>query len=411
MVKKVLIIISLLWLSVGVAYAKIEVPKGMDDRFRAFLGDEAAGRRLKIAELKAISKQKPDDCELYMAISLGSDLAGEYQEELKYLLLEEKCHPRDYADLPVVWNNIARAYLLLNRPDEAKPWMDKGAVQGEDDYFVLRNKASFYMAKKDWAEAGKALKTLDEKSNKDEDVYYQWFVDLSAENYSAHELIEIFQVFLKVNPNAPNPKRALALAIRGVSSDVFSETCPKAINFLKKSFKEHPHDWLLAKSLAASYQLWYMVSRDKSHIEQAYTWIEKSKRLNPGGSGVDYFAGIILNSLGKYQGAIMRGEEALSREPDSESTKSLLSGAYNNAAYKTYKEDGDLNQALIWADRALGLSVERVEYLLETRASILYKMGRVAEAWEDIQKAYAIDPDQEDVKKTYAVISKAMAAR
>jgi tetratricopeptide (TPR) repeat protein len=102
---------------------------------------------------------------------------------------------------------------------------------------------------------------------------------------------------------------------------------------------------------------------------------------------------------------------ALSREPNDKEAQNFLSKTYNNAAYQTYKENGDLKQALGWVNRALELSKEKREYPLETRASILYKLGRVDEAWESIKKAYAIDPEQADIKKTYEVISRAVVVQ
>ena len=79
-------------------------------------------------------------------------------------------------------------------------------------------------------------------------------------------------------------------------------------------------------------------------------------------------------------------EKALKLNPDNE-------GVLNNYAYFLSLENRDLERALKMVCRALELSANNPTYL-DTKAWVLYKLGRYAEAKKVMQQALSFDRSQ-----------------
>jgi tetratricopeptide (TPR) repeat protein len=77
-------------------------------------------------------------------------------------------------------------------------------------------------------------------------------------------------------------------------------------------------------------------------------------------------------------------------------------GLNNNAfeVFKYSKRRKELEEALSWIDRALTMNAYQAEEL-DTKANLLYKLGRRSEAITCEEKAHDLAPDAKDIQETY----------
>lgn len=78
--------------------------------------------------------------------------------------------------------------------------------------------------------------------------------------------------------------------------------------------------------------------------------------------------------------------------------------AMNNDAFEIFKyskEQNELKKALIWTDRALAMEEKPNAQDLDTRANLLYKMGKKQEALILEEKSHSMDPSDEEIAANY----------
>ena len=117
--------------------------------------------------------------------------------------------------------------------------------------------------------------------------------------------------------------------------------------------------------------------------------------------------GNIFLAMDEYDKGIEKLEYAFYHGGNDNDTAELLAAAYNNKAYSYYELGKNIKDGLRIIDKAIALRPDN-GLILSTKAELLYKMKKFDEAYECIQKAMKLVPDEPGIKQDLANIESAM---
>ena len=98
------------------------------------------------------------------------------------------------------------------------------------------------------------------------------------------------------------------------------------------------------------------------------------------------------------------------RQKEADGIENRESGAMrildlNNSAYEVFqysRNKAQLKEALSWVNLALSLAAERLyPGAMDTKANLLYKLGKKAEGLELEKRSYTLEPNNNDIKENY----------
>lgn len=133
----------------------------------------------------------------------------------------------------------------------------------------------------------------------------------------------------------------------------------------------------------------------------------KARKLDPKNYRLAYAMGHFFVNSEQYDKAITELEYVVKNGNNDESVIEMLVRAYNGKAYSYYTKEKNLEKGLNIIDKALNLRPNEGIFL-STKAELLYKLGRLEEAYDYIKKAITLKPDEPEIKQDLENIEKAI---
>ncbi len=208
-----------------------------------------------IAGLRRAIKADPDNYENYSLLALIYDYIGDYENELEALKLEANYMPEDFEDKGIVYGNLARAFLLTGRVDEAKYWIDEADKIDPDNIFNRWHSLAYCILRNQYKTAAKELKRLAELNKTGRDYYYEAYVFALEKVEDKKLIIELFREAVKANPKSPLSHRALGIAMRSLSKEDYEKNMLEAVKEFEKALELAPRYIPAYISIAETYML------------------------------------------------------------------------------------------------------------------------------------------------------------
>ncbi|PIP67649.1 MAG: hypothetical protein COW92_05380 [Candidatus Omnitrophica bacterium CG22_combo_CG10-13_8_21_14_all_43_16] len=350
-------------------------------------------------------KKNPRNNANYAALAFLYDYTGDYEKALEALKSEIKYTP-ERSEWDVVYGNLAREYLNLGRAD----YIQKPAIKSLR--FNPRNIAShlhllnYYILKGQYREAGLELKILS-KLDEEADFYYDIYISCVNKLKDANKVKELFKEVVKANPDSYLAHRVLGTIIRDSSYDDMEENLPLAMSFFNKALELNPRYIPTYISIANTYMYLGLKTNKKPYFQDAMAWVDKAHKIDPKNSKLAHCAGNIFLVMEEYDKGIEKLEYAFERGINDRDAAELLAIAYNNKAYLYYEAGKNIKEGLRIIDRAIALNPNS-GLILSTKAELLYKAKKFKEAYQYIQKAAALEPDEPGIKNDLEIMEAAV---
>jgi tetratricopeptide (TPR) repeat protein len=359
-----------------------------------------------ITKLEDLTKKEPQNYLNYEMLGLIYDYLREPARALGAFKLAEKYSPQNNKDIGILYTHIARQYLSLGRFEEAKPFIYKAIAVIPDNIYSQSQLASYYIAKDMHKEAAEKLKVLSE-IDKEKDYYYNFYIyALQNLRKNNEQIIALFKEGVKVNPKSYQAHRILATALRDCSNDI-KKDFPEIITELNKAWKLNPKYIFTCISFADTYMIMGLETKKDVYFKKCLWWFEKAQSLAPGDLKVAYSMGIFFLNTGQYSEAIAKFEYIYNQGDSSEAVVENLVHAYNNQADSYYISGENLEEGLLIIAKAIQLKPHCC-ILLNTKAQLLYKLKRFEGAYQCIQEAISLCPDDNAVIRDFENIKKAL---
>ncbi len=386
------------------AFAKIEANllKPQD-----FLGGPSKKQKIRktITKLEQAISEDPDNYELYEMLAFVCDRGRFYEKSLEALKQTIKYYPEGEKGLDILYGNIARTYIILDRLDEAKPIIDKSLELNSKNIVNHIILVEYYVLKNKYKEAALELKLLTEL-DETVDFYHELYASKLDKGEKYDNLVALFREAVAVNPGSHLSHRTLGTAIRN-SVNNFEENFPLAMAEYEKALEIDPKYLPTYISVGDAYMLLAVKTENREYFEDALAWLNKGSEIDPGNARIAYVIGEVYFRMENYDEAAKKLEYAINEGIDEPRIINMLAVACNNKAYALYAEGKKLDQALELINKALRLN-PKDGISLGTKAEILYKLERYEEAYEYIKRALVLEPDYEEMKQDLVNIEEAM---
>lgn len=367
--------------------------------------------RRDIKSVRQAIREDPSDYLNYSYLAFLYDYLGEYENELKALELGAKYVPQDYEDKDIVYGNLARAYLLTGRIDEAKPWIDKAVELNPYNPHNLWRAVIYHIFKNEFQAAAKELKRLQDVGDSSRDYYYEAYQFIFEEIEDDEEVaVKLFEEAVKIDPQSPLSHRALGVAIRNSSRKDYEKNMPKAIEEFNKALELNPKYIPTYICIANTFSLRAHYTGDDKFFKDAFDWFDKAFKIDPDDYRLTYAVGNMYLYKGDYDEAIEKFELVYKIGPEDEFLQEQLALAYNSKAYAIYQSGENLEQGLELIEKAIQLAPDD-GIILSTKAELLYKLEKYEEAHKYIKQAIALDPGHEEMSQDLANIEEALAQK
>ena len=390
------------------AVAAESAPKASN--IEKFLSGEALPEEayIIIDKLQNEIKKNPVNNANYAAIAFFYDYLGAYGKALEAIRSEIKCTP-EKSEWDIIYGNFARECLNLNRLGDVR----KPAIKSLK--FNFKNIASrmlllkYYILKGWYKEAGRELKILS-RLDKETDFYYEIYAYCFDRIKNGNDIIELFKEFVRANPDSYLAHRILGTAIRDFSYEDMEKNLPIMMESFNKALELNPKYIPIYISISNTYMHLGLKTNNKSYLKESLNQINKAYKLDQKNLKLAYCAGYIFLAMDEYDKGIERLEYVFNRGYNDQDTSELLAAAYNNKAYSYYETGKNIKEGLKIIDKAIILDPNN-GMILSTKAELLYKAKRFKEAYEYIQMAIKLKPDEPGMKQDLANIEKAMKGK
>jgi len=360
--------------------------------------DEAADK------IQTEIQKNPTNEANYAALAFIYDYAGSYDKALEALKSEIRYTP-EKSEWDIVYGNLAREYLNLNKVDEVKKPALKSLKFNPKNINSHMNLLRCYILKGRYKEAALELKILS-GLDKEMDFYYEIYVSCFDKIKNKNDIIELFRESVKVNPGNHLPHRALGTAIRDLSHDDMENNLSAIMGAFHKALELNQNYIPTYISIANTYLYLGFKTNKKAYFEDSLVWLNKAHKLDPRNLKVAYSMGNIFLAMDEYDKGIEKLEYAFQNGANDKDTIKLLAAAYNNQAYSYYETGKNIEKGLIMIDKAILLDPNN-GLILSTKAELLYKKKRFKEAYKYIQEAMALAPDEPGMREEFQNIEKA----
>ena len=176
---------------------------------------------------------------------------------------------------------------------------------------------------------------------------------------------------------------------------------------LKIALKLNPQYMPTYISIADTYMLLGARTNKEGDYQKALNWFNKAYEINPKDLRLAYAMGTFFYYRRENDKAIEKLEYAYAHGLDGDPLKEDLAMAYNNKAYSLYQSGANLDQGMSLIDKAIELMPNN-GIILGTKAELLYKMGKYAEAQKYIKMALDLEPNHEEMKQDFKMIEAAL---
>lgn len=364
--------------------------------------------------IKAVNKVKkeiekdPKNSELYSILAFFYYHLGYYEKSLEAFKNSLKYYPEERDEKDKIYGNLARVYLILNRFKKAKEALDKAMKINSENVINNIHLANYYLKKDDVRNTAKTLKKLDDLDR--EGYHYHSFLTrgLFDLNIDPIKMIAVFRKLTEIDPDNYRSYKTYAESLRYEFDHII-----KNFHIIKKNHKKAIE--LASKniynyiSFGNSY-VFRGLAADKNssdYFKTALSWIKKAKELAPNSPKVAFSLGNCYLYLKDYDKAIEKLEYALEKKVQMEYTRKLLASAYNDKAYKFYKQGKNIRKGIRIIDKAISLNPD-CGVCLATKAELLYKLEKYKSAYTYIKQAIALNPDHPEIQKDLEMIKDAL---
>jgi len=340
-------------------------------------------------------KSDPSGYTNYEMLALAYDYLGLSEKALEVIKQEIKYYPEDGDNLDVLYGNLARQYINLEKLDEAKLAIDKALGYNPGNIVNHIHLLNYYILKGQYKEVGSELKimsNLDVKYDFYGDIY-QYAVDKVK---NKDDLITIFKAAVNTNPNNAFAHRALAMAMKDNAylNHTIDKVYLEVLEEYKKALELNQTYIPVYIGISNTYLFMGSEAKDKTFFKQAMKWLKKAAKIEPGNLKVVYAMGNLFYCTEEYDKAISKMKFLLDKNFVDEHVINILVSSYNNKAFSFYKKGRDFKKGLEIIEKALKLRPAD-RYVLSTKAELLYGMKRFDEAEEYMKRLVETNPDPE----------------
>jgi len=372
--------------------------RSVDAQYQMARAEARLGHRKAAMEsLKKIIKKNPNHLEAWVELAyqqeLGKDYAsavGTYTEILAMAEKDEDIRQRiengGGEGREDIRQRVVGLWLKLNDPDKA---LKIAFASSGSKTFILQASLMF-LSEGFTAQASTLLDVLASTPPvPGEYFFYKAVIAHDGENNSAKAL-----QFLDLVPESdPHYSQAMQFRIQLLSSLGRQD---EALDLLEKGKRLFPGQNRFSLLQAGFYM-------ENKEPEKARTVLEEAMKATPNDEDLLYQYGAVLDRLGERQKALAIMQRILDKNPDH-------ADALNYIGY-TLAEDGkDLERALSLIKKADDLKPEN-GYIVDSLAWAYFRLGKVEEAWKQIQRATTLAGEDATMWEHYADIAKALGKR
>ncbi|MBU1913384.1 MAG: hypothetical protein KKB22_07620 [Candidatus Omnitrophica bacterium] len=353
-------------------------------------------------------KKNPGNNANYAALAFLYDYTGDYEKALEALKSEIKYTP-ERSEWDVVYGNLAREYINLGRADYIRKPAIKSLRFNPKNITSHLHLLNYYILKGQYKKAGLELKILS-RLDKEADFYYDIYISCANKLKDINKVMELFKEAVKASPDSYLAHRVLGTIIRDSSYDDMEKNLPVVMGSFNKALELKPDYIPTYISIANTYMYLGLKTNKKPYFQDAMAWVGKAHKIDPKNSKLAHCAGNIFLVMEEYDKGIERLEYAFDRGVNDRDAVELLAAAYNNKAYSYYETGKNIKEGLKTIDKAIALDPNN-GLILSTKAELLYKAKKFKEAYQYIQKAMELEPDEPGIKKDLEIMEAAIQKR
>ena len=402
--------------TIACLYAYIGIPASADEPARKpssiekFLSGEALPEEayVIIDKLQNEIRKNPINNANYAALAFFYDYLGAYGKALEAIKSEIKYTP-EKSEWDIIYGNFARECLNLNRLGDVRKPALKSLKFNSKNIASRMLLLKYYVLKGRYKEAGMELKILS-KLDKETDFYYEIYAYCFDRFKNGNDIIELFKELARVNNDSYLAHRILGTAIRDFSYDDMEKNLPVMMESFNRALELNPRYIPIYISISNTYMHLGLKTNNRSYLEESLNQINKAYKLDKKNLKLAYCAGYIFLAMDEYDKGIERLEYVFNRGFNDQDTSELLAAAYNNKAYSYYETGKNIKEGLKIIDKAIMLDPNN-GMILSTKAELLYKAKRFKEAYEYIQMAIKLKPDEPGMKQDLANIEEALKGK
>ncbi len=395
--------------SIGIPASADEPPLEIASLEKFLSGQVALEEAHKAADkVQEGLKKNPRNNANYAALAFLYDYTGDYEKALEALKSEIKYTP-ERSEWDVVYGNLAREYINLGRADYIRKPAIKSLRFNPKNITSHLHLLNYYILKGQYKKAGLELKILS-RLDKEADFYYDIYISCVNKLKDINKVTELFKEAVKANPDSYLAHRVLGTIIRDSSYDDMEKNLPVVMESFNKALELKPDYTPTYISIANTYMYLGLKTNKKPYFQDAMAWVDKAHKIDPKNSKLAHCAGNIFLVMEEYDKGIERLEYAFYRGVNDRDAAELLAAAYNNKAYSYYEAGKNIKEGLKIIDKAIALSPDN-GLILSTKAELLYKAKKFKEAYQYIQKAMELEPDEPGIKKDLEIMEAAIQKR
>lgn len=353
-------------------------------------------------------KKNPANNANYATLAFLYDYTGDYEKALEALKSEIKYTP-ERSEWDVVYGNLAREYINLGRADYIRKPAIKSLRFNPKNITSHLHLLNYYILKGQYKKAGLELKILS-RLDKEADFYYDVYISCVNKLKDINKVMELFKEVVKANPDNYLAHRVLGTIIRDSSYDDMEKNLPVVMGSFNKALELKPDYIPTYISIANTYMYLGLQTNKKPYFQDALVWVDKAHKINPKNSKLAHCTGNIFLVMEEYDKGIEKLEYAFERGVNDRDAAELLAAAYNNKAYTYYETGRNIREGLKIIDKAIALSPNN-GLILSTKAELLYKAKKFKEAYQYIQKAMELEPNEPGIKNDLEIMEAAIQKR
>ncbi len=352
----------------------------------------ALGRLYQEMELSALAEEVYKDLQAFPAgdlpatLELGRLYQGE-KEMAKARALYRESLAR-FPGNPTLLHSYARLLILLNRDDEAFSLYDRLLELYPDDLEAWRKRGLLFFEHKEWRQAADDFSRILEMNP----TFFLIRYYLAGAEDRLGEKEAAIADFLAIPEEAEVYEDARSRAAYLLFELERGEEGEALLLELTGSIKARPDTFILLASLQAA---------RKATVEALAT-LRRAREHYPEEAELAYQQALLCERMGKKEESWQAVSDAIEIDPDHAESLNLL-------AYSLAEEGVRLDEALLLAQRALFL--KEAGHIFDTVGWVFYRMGRYAEASEQLLEASRRLPDDPEVAEHLADTWKALGEK
>ncbi|MEW5772026.1 MAG: tetratricopeptide repeat protein [Thermodesulfobacteriota bacterium] len=317
--------------------------------------------RQALSLLRAAVKEDPSFQEAWVELAFLYEMDGDYvQAEKTYGRLLELGETSDE-----VWLRLITLNLKLNNPDKALSLYRRGP---SDTDFSLEA-AGRFLDEKFYDQAAEILEPLAQAQNPPVRVWFSLAVLAFEGRADSEKALDFLE---KVPTDDPSYEQAFRFRIHLLSQSGKKDAALALVSEGKRRSPGKAHYWLLESQ----------VQELSGDLAAARTTLEQASEKWPQDTELLYGLGIVLDKLKDPEAGIAAMERIIAINPDH-------ADALNYVGYTLADQGKDLERALVLIRKAMDLKPES-GYIVDSLAWAYYRMGKLDQAWEEIQRAVVL---------------------